>query len=487
LSDEDRTLAPAHRLVGLLRRRELGARELIEAVLARTGRLNPALNAVVTSAAERALAEADDADRRLAGGDGVRLLEGLPVTIKDSFATADVRSTAGSRVYENLIPKRDAPLVARLREAGAIVVGKTNLPELGLDYDCENPLFGRTVNPWNPDLVPGGSSGGEAAALATGLSALGLGSDYGGSIRLPAACCGIAGLRPTVGALPPNAGLREDPVLAPPQADMLSAGPMARSVDDLALAFEVMRGVHPDSPQTVPAPGADPDAVALEGLGCAIFAELGDAPLEAALGDAARRAGEALADAGLAVTERTPPIDDAHDIWAAYATADGRKLLRELLGENVQLLREQARCMVLADVPERSASGAFRIMMDRDRLRVRLAHFMEDHPVIVCPPFAVGAFPHGTETVTVEGVEHRLAKLNWPAVWVSCAGLPAAVVPAGRDVRGMPVAVQVVGRPFDESTVLAVARILERRLGGWAPRTCSTRCARRRWSSSARP
>src|SRR6266851_4448143 len=185
-SNEELCFLPATRLLQMLRAREISSRELTALLLDRVERINPRLNAIVTLASERALAEAAESDRRLDHHENVRAIEGLPITIKDSFATAGVRSTSGTKTFENHVPPHDAITVQRLRNAGAIVIGKTNLPELGLGFDCENPVFGPSNNPWDITRVPGGSSGGEASAIASGLSPLGLGSDYGGSIRVPA-------------------------------------------------------------------------------------------------------------------------------------------------------------------------------------------------------------------------------------------------------------------------------------------------------------
>ncbi len=244
--DDALLFASATRLLGLLRAREISAAELVGLHLAHIERVNPRLNAIVTLTAERARAEAAAADRRLQSGDG-RPLEGLPVTIKDAFATAGVRSTDGCKLFESFVPATDAIPVERWKRAGAIMLGKTNVPELSYDFDCENPVFGRSSNPWDLARTPGGSSGGEAAAIASGCSPLGLGSDLAGSIRMPSHFCGTAGLKPTTQAVARTGHL---PLGIPPLtlALMATVGPMARYVEDLALAFNLLRGPHPSDP-----------------------------------------------------------------------------------------------------------------------------------------------------------------------------------------------------------------------------------------------
>jgi len=240
--------APASQLFQMIRSRQVSSAELLSAFIERIESLNHHVKSVVTLSEERAAVEADDADRRLAGREDVRPLEGLPITIKDSIETKGIRSTDGMKILEHHVPKEDAPTVARLRAAGAIVIAKTNIPEMAMDYDCDNPLFGSTNNPWHTGRVPGGSSGGEAASLASGLCALGLGSDYGGSIRIPAHFCGIVGLKPTWGTIPGTGHLPPSPAAPPPIAHMATIGPMARYVDDLTLEYNLLRGPHPSTP-----------------------------------------------------------------------------------------------------------------------------------------------------------------------------------------------------------------------------------------------
>lgn len=459
--------APATRLIAMLRSRQVSAAELVSAFIERIESLNHNLNAVVTLVEERASEEADEADRRLSGREDSRPLEGLPITIKDSIATAGVRSTDGMKILEHHVPVIDAPTVARLRAAGAIIIAKTNLPEMAMDYDCDNPVFGATNNPWNRGRVPGGSSGGEAAALASGLCALGLGSDYGGSIRIPSHFCGVTGLKPTWGTIPGTGHLPPAPVAPPPIAHMATIGPMARYVDDLTLSYNLIRGPHPSTPYTVPSQPAHPERVNLKQVRCAFFTDVGAVPVAAEIRAATERTAKTLAKIGVPVEQKTPPIAEAARIWLDYAMADGNQLTRELLSGKEHLSRERLRNLLLSPQPGKSAAEYFKISMERDMLRVALQEFMEDYPIIIGPPFCVTAFPHGALEVDIDGTAHSLYAANWPALWVNCAGLPAVVVPAGLDRDGLPLGVQIVGRAFDEETVLAVAKAVEQELGGF--------------------
>jgi amidase len=232
----------------------------------------------VTLVEERAIEEAEASGKRLAKKGEARPLEGLPITIKDSIITAGVRSTWGMKIFEHRVATTDAPTVARLRTAGAIVIAKTNAPEMTIDYDCDNPVFGATNNPWNHARVPGRSSGGEAAALAAGISPLGMGSDYGGSIRVPSHFCRVAGLKPSWGTIPASSHM--SPGLPPPPvAHMSTIGPMARYVDDLTMAYNIVKGPHPSALYTAPTPQAHPERVAVKKIRVGFFTAASQVPV----------------------------------------------------------------------------------------------------------------------------------------------------------------------------------------------------------------
>ena len=462
----DLFFAPAHQLAAMLRKRDVSSVEMVDAFIERIESMNHGLNAVVTLVEERASREAEDSDKRLAGKGDIRPLEGLPITIKDSVMTEGVRSTDGMKIFEHHVPKHDAPTVARLRAAGAVIIAKTNLPEMAMDYDCDNPVFGATSNPWNRERVPGGSSGGEAAALAIGLSPLGLGSDYGGSIRVPSHFCGTVGLKPTWGTIPGTGHMPPGEAAAPGIAHMATIGPMARFVDDLTLSYNIIRGAHHGALYTVPTNEAHPEKVDLKKVRCAIFTNAGLVPLAADIRTAIERAGKELQKAGIAVDEVKPPVEDGARIWWEYAMADGNQLLSEALGDNIKLSRERFR-NAWAVTEGKSAAEYFKISIARDSWRIKLAEFMERYPIILGAPFCITAFRHGETEVDIDGKKFPLFGSNWPALWVNCAGLPGAVVPAGKDRDGLPIGLQIVGRAFGEETVLAVAKAAENALGGF--------------------
>jgi amidase len=464
---DDLCFLPAVRLVQMLRNKEISSTELTDAFLERIESHNHKLNAVVTLAEQRASEEAEGSDNRIAAGKA-RPLEGLPITIKDALETAGLRSTNGMKAFEHNVPAEDAPVVARLRAAGAIIVAKTNVPEMSMDYDCDNPVFGSTNNPWNLKRVPGGSSGGEAAALASGFGAFGFGGDYAGSIRVPAHFCGITGLKPSWGTIPGRGHMPGGPAAPPPIAQMATLGPLARYVDDLTMVYNLVRGPHPETPNTAPSIEARPDRVDLKKLKCATFTNVpGLPPVAKDIRATVERAARALEKVGVVVESKTPPVERGADLWQRYAMADGNLLLHGALGDKVHLSRERLTKGLFTQMPSKSAAEFFMIAMERDIYRIELAKFMEHHPIVICAPFCVPAFPHGAFEVDIDGASHSLYNANWPALWVNCAGLPGAVVPAGLDSNGLPIGVQIVGRAFDEENVLAVAKALESELGGF--------------------
>jgi amidase len=463
---EDLFFAPAHKLVAMLRAREVSSTELVAEFLERIESVNHRLNAVVTLAEERAAREAEHSDRRLARKGEARPLEGLPVTIKDSVITEGIRSTWGMKAFEHFVPDFDAPVVARLRAAGAIVIGKTNTPEMTLDYDCDNPVFGRTNNPWKLDRVPGGSSGGEAAALAAGISPLGIGSDYRGSIRVPASFCGVVGLKPSWGTIPGSGHMAPAPAAPLPLAAMSTIGPMARYVDDLRLAYNIVRGPHPSAPYTVPTAEAHPENVDVRKVRCAIFTSGCDIPVAPDIRSAIERAGRALQKAGLIVEDVHPPVDQGEQLWWEFQGADGNQMMLETFGEAIKQSRPRLRDL-LKPGESKSAADLLKIAFARDAWRVQLAEFMERYPIILGPVFCTTAFLHEATELEVEGKRFAHYLGGWPVAWGNCAGVPGVVVPIGLDRDGLPIGLQINGRPFGEETVLAIAKVVEREMGGY--------------------
>jgi amidase len=462
----------AGRLLELLKRREVSSTELVRMFIERCRALNPRLNAVVTLAEERALAEAAASDRRRLRGENMRTLEGLPFTVKDTLATEGVRSTAGTCKLANYIPDRDAATVAHLRAAGAILIGKSNVPELGGDIDCDNPVFGPASNPWDLSRTPGGSSGGEGAAVAAGLNAFGLGSDTGGSVRIPSHFCGVAGLKPGWATVSRSGHLPPESATSPPLHNVATVGPLGRCVDDLTLVYNVIKGPSWDSPNTVPSADAHPERVRLQDLRCAFFSALnGEPPSEPDIKEAAVRAATILSKLGITVDEITPPIGEASKANRGYYGADGRRLNLEWYGADIEYCRPRLlKFMIASLAAETTAADFFKASMRRDELRCELAQWMHRYPIILTIPCCITAFRHDAgDNIELGGARWNRLSAIWPTTWPSFYGLPAVVIPAGLDRNGLPLGVQVVGRAFEEETVLAVARVLEEGLGGYRP------------------
>lgn len=429
--------------------------------------LNPRLNAVVTLAPD-AVERARALEASLARGEEAGPLAGVPLTVKDTIETGGLRTTFGSRVFAGHVPPRDAPAVARLRAAGAIILGKTNASELALDYTAENEVFGRTNNPFDDALTPGGSSGGCAAAVSACLAAGSLGSDLVGSLRIPAHFCGITALRPTAGRvhgaghLPPIAG-----------AFSLGAtlGPLARRVEDLALLFGVLSGEDATQRRFDGAGALLNDASELlRGRRVAWYADDGATPVIPEITRAVRAAADALEDAGMSAVKRRPPhVGRATALWSGLFSYATQEFLRRTFagreadaGPFARLLLERA-----GRESAPTANDYFERWDERDRLRGELLEWMEDLTVVVAPVGAVAAQRHGARKVSVGGAELGLFRAFAYAQAYSVFDLPAACVPAGQTGEGLPVGVQIVGRPHAEGEVLAAARLVEEALGGW--------------------
>src|SRR6201997_2278046 len=318
----------ATELAQRIARRKLSSAEVVDAHLARIDAVNPAINAVVRVLADEARAAAGAADRRLAAGETVGPLHGVPFTVKENIDMAGLPTTWGVPALAQAVVPADAPVVERMRAAGAIPIGRTNLPDMALRIHTDSSLHGLTRNPWHPGRTAGGSSGGEAAALATGMSPLGLGNDIGGSLRNPANACGIASIRPSAGRVP-DAGYvpAEDRMLAVQLMNV--QGPMARRVADVRLGLRVLMGAHPRDPWSIDAPFEGPAVP--RPLRVAVIAEPPGGSTDPAVAAAVRRAAQALADAGYVVEEVSPPrYEEAIGCWARLIMGDFRAVLGQL-------------------------------------------------------------------------------------------------------------------------------------------------------------
>jgi len=445
------------KLAELIRTRAVSPVDMVEAYLRRIEKLNPRLNAIVTLAPD-ALERAKQAEAALTRGDALGPLHGVLVTVKDTIETAELRTTSGSAMRARFVPERDAPAVARLKAAGAIILGKTNTAEMAMDYTTDNPVFAPAVNPHDPSITTGGSSGGEAAAIATCLSPGGIGSDLAGSVRIPAHFCGITALKPTVGRIP---GEGQFPPSTGPYSLGAVIGPLARSVSDLRLMFNVLAGIHTDGLAR---------HVSLKGSRVAWYTDDGVAPVSEETRQAVEAAARALSDAGLIVEQTRPPgVEQGHDLWLKLFSRASVVQLRNVYGGNEEKGGEFVRWRLATadDMPAPAIDDYINSWLERDRLRIELLGWMEHTPLLIAPVGATPAYKHGTLKVTVG--ERTMSTFRAFSYSQTCNAfdLPAVVVPAGRSLEGLPIGVQIIGRPFCEEMVLAAAEIVEEALGGW--------------------
>ena len=436
----------------LIREREVSPVEVAEAYLEQISRLNPALNAIVTLAPD-VMERAKAAEAAVMRGERLGDLHGIPVTIKDTIETAGLRTTSGSKIRAEFVPQTDAPVVARLKAAGAIILGKTNAAEMAMDYTADNPVFGRTNHPQNANLTPGGSSGGEAVAIATGMSPGGLGSDLAGSIRIPAHFCGIAGLKPTTGRVP---GEGQFPTSSGPYSLGAVIGPLARRVSDLRLMLNAIsedRFVRQDHD--------------VRGLRVAWYTNDGIAPVTQETAHAVATAARALADAGLICEERRPlSVDRGNEMWLKlFSRASVVQLRKAYAGrESEGGSFVNWRLSTADDNPPPTLDEYIAGWMERDRLREELLEWMQATPLIVAPVGATPAYAHDTLKVTVRGVKIGTFRAFSYSQAFNVFDLPVVTVPVGRSNDGLPIGVQIVGRPFAEEMVLAGAEIVEKAL-----------------------
>jgi amidase len=456
---------PASELLELMRAGELSSVEVVGAHLERIAELNPTLNAIVTFAPEQALEQAELADRaRAADPAAVGALHGLPTGIKDLVDTAGMRTTYGSRIFRDNVPVKDAAIVTRLKDAGAIVVGKTNTPEFGAGSHTFNAVFGVTRNPYDPARSAGGSSGGAASALASGMLPLADGSDLGGSLRNPASFCNVVGLRPSPGRV---STLPSSDVWDP----MSVSGPMGRCVEDLALALDVVAGTDPRYPLTLgdEDPGRSFRAALagdVKGLRLAWSTDLGGLPVEAEVLEVLASQRTVFEDLGCVVEDAEPDLsgaDEAFDVLRAlgFVVAHHEKLVehRELLKNTVVWNIEQG----LALTPQRIAAA----VSARSAIVARALRFFERFDALVAPVSQVLPFPVEVDWVREierEPMEHYVA---WQRTCsrITVTAHPAIAVPGGFTSGGLPVGLQIVGRYRGERDLLRLAQAFESATG----------------------
>jgi amidase len=457
----------ATELAELIEKRQLSSLEVVNAHLARIDAVNPAINAVVRVLADEARAAAVAADRRLAAGETVGPLHGVPFTVKENIDMAGLPTTWGVPALAQAVVPADAPVVERMRAAGAIPIGRTNLPDMALRIHTDSSLHGLTRNPWHPGRTAGGSSGGEAAALATGMTPLGLGNDIGGSLRNPANACGIASIRPSFGRVP-DAGYvpTEDHLLAVQLMNV--QGPMARRVADVRLGLRVLMGAHPRDPWSIDAPFEGP--ALRRPIRVAVIAQPPGGSTHPAVAAAVGRAAQALADAGYVVEVACPPrYEAAIGCWARLLIGDFESVfapLSQMMGANAVALVNNFRHAV---PPLADATAWSNLMVERDGIARAWSLFMAERPLLLSPTWTQLPFEHGFDVATPEGTAAS-AELMRPVVPANLLGLPSACVPAGRDeATGLPIGVLVTGPRLREDLCLEAAEAIEARLGVATP------------------
>jgi amidase len=456
-------------MASAIRKREISSSELIEAHLQHIEKTNPPLNAVVRVLAEHAREEARAADAAFARGETKGPFHGVPMTVKDAWEVAGVPSTGGTLGRADFLPQRDATVIARMRAVGAIAIGMTNLPELSFAFESDNLVHGRSNNPYNLARTPGGSGGGGGAAIAAGMSPIEIGADMGGSIRLPSAFCGIAGIRPTTGRCPMTGYF-------PPALGWIrmvtDAGPMARTVDDLELTLTMVAGPDWIDSAVHPAPLATTAKVNLKGLRVAVHTENGIIPARPDVAKVVRSAAKSLADAGAIVEEAIPTgIERSLELFLGLATADAGAGIRAALHiagtKQTSILLEGF--FATANQPK-SAAEFEHLLVALDFYRSAMLGFMRNYDLIVCPVNAQPAMPHGSTPENLAAFSYTIAH--------NLTGWPGASVRCGTSEEGLPIGVQCVAQPWREEVALAAVKHLESSMGGYQrPEPVSTAAA----------
>jgi Asp-tRNA(Asn)/Glu-tRNA(Gln) amidotransferase A subunit family amidase len=447
-------------------RKEISPVELIGLHLERARRLHPSLNAFVHLDAESAIARARQLESAIVRGEKLPPLAGIPLSIKSSIDVAGWPCPAGSLLRKEHVPSANAPLVSRLEDAGAILLGNTNTPEFLMAYETANVLNGKTSNPWNVAYSAGGSSGGEAAAIASGISMGGVGSDAGGSIRVPAHFCGICGSKPTPGRIPAT-GHFPPPGGSFPWLGVV--GPMARSVEDLQILFKVMAGPDDGDPLAVPILASFESREKLRGLRIGILqsAALGTATPETQ--DAVTRAGKLLAAQGFQVELFS--LDNLEVAlrlwWFFFGLTIGYMLRQSTRGQESQpspMLREFLE-ITAAEQPI-EIDSFLKAFAERDELRTGILKQMRDVPILLSPVSSSPAFHHGAGNYR-SGDPHNYRDTMRFCQWLNLAGFPGLSIPMGHSPEGLPINVQLIGRPNEDELLLKVGQILEQERGPW--------------------
>lgn len=452
----------------LIARREISPVEVVQAHLDRIAAVNPKLNAIV-ALADGALEAARKAEAVVRAGAPLGPLHGVPFTTKDAIDTAGVLTQRGSPIFKGRIADTDATVVARLKAAGGILIAKTNTPEFSYSVETDNLLTGRTNNPWNLDYTPGGSSGGESAAIAAGLSAAGLGSDSGGSVRVPAHFTGICSLKPTPGRIPGRGHL---PPCVGPFSVLGAIGPMARTMQDVSLLFRTLSGQDPDDPASPPLLLQNPSLGDLREHTIGFFEDDGLSPVTPETRTAVRNAAQALQNAGFRVEPFRPrTLEQLRKLWWTFFVQCGAMFYEPAIrGRHAQLSPIFSEFLSIADsVPPLSSTDLLNAWAELDLLRSKTLEVMRDYPVLLCPVAGIPAFRHGERAWCIEGQTVKYLDVMRSTQWFNTLAAPAAVVPAGRSPEGLPIGVQIIARPFEDEIALGIASVLDAEFGYQPP------------------
>jgi amidase len=454
--------AGAGQLAEAIASRRVTSLEVIEAHLARIGVVNAKVNAMPVVFADEARVAARAADAAVERGGKLGPLHGVPFTIKDNLDQAGKPNTNGIAENKDGVRRLDAPVVERMKAAGGIPLGRTNLPDLALRVHSYSELWGRTLNPWNPKRNVGGSSGGEAASLATGMTPIGLGNDIGGSLRNPANCCGIASLKPSLGRIP---SADESGSGGAAGQIMAVEGPMARRVADLRLGYQILSGVHVRDPWSMPVPLDLPDPA--PPLRVALVPEPSGGATHPAVAAGVRHAGKALADAGYAVEEIEPPrLAEAFDIWMDFLGSElhmGMDYFQDVMSEEAFRFID----LVMSRFRYRYLDGYVGALAERHTLLREWSEFFTRYPLVVGPVFTQPPFEVGYDVAGVEQAWDVMGQLRL-VVAVNLLGIPAVALPVGV-ADGLPMGVQVIGDRFREDLALDGAAAIEAALGVITP------------------
>jgi amidase len=463
-------LLPAATQLEMLRKREISVVELADGHIAQIERLNPKLNAFADLDAERVRAQARALDSAPMGARAA--LHGLPVTVKSSIAAAGYRCEIGSLNHKGEVAQEDAVVVGRLRAAGALILGTTNCPEFLMAYETANLLHGQTRNPWDLQRTPGGSSGGESAAIAAGMSAVGLGSDSGGSVRVPAHFTGICSLKPTPGRIPGRGHL---PPCVGPFATLGAIGPMARTMADVDLMFRTLSGQDDADPASAPVALRMPGLDELRSNRIGFFEDDGLTAVTAETRVAVQSAAAALRDAGFCVEPFRPStLEPLRKLWWTFFVQCGAMFYEP----EVRVGRDRLSpifCEFLSIAEKAGPLTATELLnawAEMDLLSAKTVEEMRAFPVLLCPVASVPAWRHGERAWTIDGQTVEYLDAVRYTQWFNTLGAPAAVVPVGRSQEGLPIGVQVAARPFEDEAALGVAAVLDRAFGYRPPEMC---------------